>query len=136
MTDFPADATITINSTTYSLASRRPDRGFSYDIRYNTNIFTSQSGHEKRQLLTRRPKRSFTLTYTNISGAYKQAIENFYKNQNGEAIAFNFDLTYVGITGSMLARFDGTIRVTQVLSTLNEETDFYNLSFNIVETYS
>lgn len=136
MINFPQDATETINTTTYYLANRKPDRGIVFESKYSTNIFTSQSGHEKRQLITRRPKRSFTLNYTNISGAYKTVIEQFYKNQGGEFSAFIFDLTYIGLSGSIIARFDGPLRITQVLSTLDEETDIYTVSFNLTETFS
>lgn len=136
MAIFPTDATATINSNTYTMTSRKPDRGIVYDSKYNTNIFTSQSGHEKRQAFTRRPKRSFSLSYTNISGGYKAAIEQFYTARNGEAGAFEFDLSYIGMSGSIIARFDGSIRVTQVLSTLDEETDIYTITFNLVETFS
>ena len=76
------------------------------------------------------------MSYTNISGGYKAAIEQFYTARNGEAGAFEFDLSYIGMSGSIIARFDGSIRVTQVLSTLDEETDIYTITFNLVETFS
>lgn len=136
MANFPQDATSTFNMNTYYLASRKPDRGIPIDTEYKTNIFVSQSGHEKRQSFTRRPKRKFFLSYTNISGAYKRAIENFYRDRNGEAGAFEFDLTYIGLSGSILVRFDGSLKVNQIITMLNEETDFYTVSFTLLETFS
>lgn len=136
MANFPQDATSTFNATTYYLASRKPDRGISIDSEYKTSIFISQSGHEKRQAFTRRPKRKFSLSYTNISGAYKRALENFYRDRNGEAGAFEFDLTYIGLSGSIIARFDGSLKINQIVTTLNEETDIYTVTFTLTETFS
>lgn len=133
---FPADATKVYNSVIYNLTNRKPDKGFSRNSEYSVNIFTSRSGHERRSLIARRPKRTFSLTYNNLNGSYTAAIEQFYAARNGTFESFELDLTYLGLSGTVFVRFEGGLTITEVLSTLTENTSFYNISFNLVETYN
>lgn len=136
MAQFPNDATVIINGTSYQMKNRRPDKGLQSSLQYSTNIFTSQSGHEKRSAKSRRSKRTFSLSYTNITGAYKIALENFFRDRLGETESFEFDLTYIGLSGSILTRLSGNISSSQILATLDPETSFYTVSFNLEETFS
>lgn len=133
---FPDNATRIYNSVIYELTNRKPDKGFSITPEYNVNIFTSRSGHERRSLVTRRPKRTFNLTYNNLNGSYSAAIEQFYRERNGTLESFELDLTYLGLSGTVFVRFEGPITITEVMSTLVENTSFYNVTFNLVETYN
>jgi hypothetical protein len=136
MSIFPTNATYTFNSVEYSMVNRKPDRGFNISTKYDSALFTSQSGYEKTRLISRRSKRTLALSYTNISGVYKQAIENFYKARSGEYETFEFDLAHVGESGSMLVRFSGELRVTNIVTTDSLLTSIFSVSFNLVETYS
>ena len=136
MVIYPINATATINGTAYSMTNRRPDKGLPYTNDFIGNIFTSQSGHEVRSSRSRRSKRKFNVTYTNLNGGFKTAIENFFRDRQGEYESFEFDLLHIGMSGTILARFSGGLSVTQVLSTLDERTSFYNVSFTLEETYS
>jgi hypothetical protein len=136
MASFPSQATYSLNGTEYSMSDKRPDRGFGTTTQLPVSTFTSQAGYEARRLLSRRSKRTFTLSYTNLSGPYKAAIENFYNARGGTWESFEFDLSYAGQNGIIFVRFDGPLNVTQVLTSLDEINDFYNVTFNLQETFS
>jgi hypothetical protein len=136
MATYPNDATTTITSTTYSLSGRKPDRGFTYDIEYPINVFVSQSGHEKRNSVSRRPKRTYALRYTNIQGGYVQALNDFYKSVHGNLNSFYFDTAHIGQSGLVMVRFEGKLSISEVQSTLEMASSIYNVQFNFVETYS
>ena len=119
-----------------SMADRKPDKGFSSERKFDTITFSSQAGYEKRRLKSRRPKRQYNLKYTNVTGVEKTAIENFYNARSGEFESFTFDLAHINETGTINARFDGALSVTQVLSHGTALTDnFYTVSFKLLETY-
>lgn len=136
MSNFPVDATYTFNSVGYSMVNRKPDRGFGTSIGYESARFTSQSGYERTRLISRRSKRELSLSYTNISGVYKQALENFYKARSGEYETFEFDLSHVGETGTILVRFSGELKITNIITADTLLNSIYSVSFNLVETYS
>ena len=136
MATFPTDASFTSGGTTYSMTNRKPDRGFSIDNQFNTAIFTSQIGYEKRRQLSRRSKRRLSLNYTNINGGFKTAIENFFKNRGGDAEAFEFSLSYVGLSGTILVRFDGALQISETLTSEDPLNSFYNIRFTLQETFS
>ena len=133
---FPTDATYTLNATTYSMTNRRPDRNYSYSQSFENATFTSQVGYERRRQISRRRKRTFTFGFTNITGVYKAAIENFYNNRGGPFEAFEFDLSYAGQSGTIIVRFEGNLNIVQVVATYNELTDIYNVTFTLQETFS
>lgn len=119
-----------------SMVDRRPDKGFSSQRKFDTIRFESQAGYEKRRLRSRRSKRSYDLSYTNITGVEKTAIENFYNARSGEFQAFTFDLTHINETGTITTRFDGPLSVQQVHSAGDQLTEnFYTVSFKLQETY-
>ena len=138
MATYPTDASsipFTTSSFT-SMADRKPDTGYSIERAYNTVIFESEVGYEKRRLRSRRPKRNIALTYTNITGLAKLAIENFYNDRSGEFESFTFDLSHVNDSGTMLVRFDGSLQIDHVLSSdSNLLLNFYTVSFKLKETY-
>jgi hypothetical protein len=136
MASFPTDATYTNESTTYSMSARKPDRGFNIDNIFNTSIFTSQIGYEKRRQISRRSKRKISLTYTNINGGFKTALENFFKNRGGDAEAFEFNLSYLGLSGTILVRFEGGLQTSETLSSEDPLNSFYNIRFTLQETFS
>ena len=73
---------------------------------------------------------------TNVTGVEKTAIENFYNARSGEFEAFSFDLSHINESGTITTRFDGTLKVQQVLSTGSQLTEnFFTVSFNLKETF-
>ena len=119
-----------------SMADRKPDKGFSAERKFDTITFESQAGYEKRRLRSRRSKRSYNLSYTNVTGVEKTAIENFYNARSGEFEAFTFDLTHINEIGTITTRFDGPLSVDQVHSGGTALTEnFYTVSFKLQETY-
>jgi hypothetical protein len=136
MASFPTDATFTSGGVTYSMESKRPDRNFSIETQFNTATFTSQIGYEKRRQISRRSKRRISLNYTNINGGFKTALENFFKNRGGDAEAFEFNLSYVGLSGTILVRFDSALQVSETLTSDDPLNSFYNLRFTLQETFS
>ena len=119
-----------------SMADRKPDKGFSSEEAFQSSIFVSQAGYEKRRLQSRRSKRNYTLQYSNISGIEKTAIEEFYRARSGDFESFTFDLSHLNDSGTINARFDGALNVNQVLSTGTTLTDnFYTVSFSLQEVF-
>jgi hypothetical protein len=137
MYTYPSGATGTFTTTAFSsMADNAPDSGYQVDRTYNSIIFESEAGYEKRRLRSRRSKRSYSLTYTNVTGLQKSAIENFYNARSGEYEAFNFDLSHLNETGIITVRFDGGLNVQHVLSAgSNILLNFYTISFKLKETY-
>ena len=119
-----------------SMADRKPDRGISSERKFDTITFTSQAGYEKRRLKSRRPKRNYSIKYTNITGVEKTAIENFYNARSGEFESFTFDLSHINESGTINARFNGTLKINQTLSHgLALTENFYTVDFQLQETY-
>ena len=138
MANYPSGAnTLPFTTSSFSsMSDKRPDTGYSIERTYNTVIFESEVGYEKRRLRSRRPKRSLSLTYTNVTGLAKLAIENFYNDRSGEFESFTFDLSHINDSGTMLVRFDGGLQVDHVLSSeANLLLNFYTVSFKLKETY-
>jgi hypothetical protein len=136
MASFPTDATYTSGITTYDMSNKKPDRGFTIDNTFNTVLFTSQIGYEKRRQISRRSKRSISLNYTNLNGGYKNALEDFFKNRGGDSEAFEFNLSYVGLSGIILVRFNGSLQISETLTSSDPLNSFYNVRFTLQETFS
>lgn len=120
-----------------SMTDRKPDRsGINYEENFNYSVAESQAGYEKRRLVSRRPKRKYSISYTNITGIVKSAIEEFYRARSGGFQAFLFELTHINEPGTVTVRFDGSLQVEQVLSTgTNPIDNFYSVSFDLVEVF-
>ena len=119
-----------------SMADRKPATGFSTEEAFQSAVFLSQAGYEKRRLQSRRSKRNFTLQYSNISGIEKTAIEQFYRERSGDFESFTFDLSHLNDSGTINARFDGALNITQVLSTGTTLNDnFFTVSFDLQEVF-
>lgn len=121
-----------------SMEDRKPDRGFSTNREFDVINFESQGGYEKRRLRSRRSKRDFDLTYTNITGVEKHAIEQFYIARNGSFETFTFDLTHINENGTIQARFDGSLQVSHVFSDSSNtslQTNYYTVNFKLKEVY-
>lgn len=125
-------------STRFSdMRDRKPNNGFVVQDQFNVAKWSTQAGYEKRRLLSRRPKRNFQLTYTNISGIEKEAIQNFYRARNGEYDTFTFDLTHINDTGTVRARFNGPLEIQQVISAGSALTEnYYNIRFSLQEDFN
>jgi len=132
---YPDEATFTLNSVEYSMANKKPDKGFTYSSSFNTSSFKSQIGYERYRLLSRKQLRDYSLSYTNISEPFKLAIEQFFKNRAGEFETFEFDLSHTGEAGIILVKFSGTLSVRNVLTIGDPLNNFYSVSFNLRETY-
>jgi hypothetical protein len=134
---YPSDAAGPFTTASFTtMADRKPDSGYQIDRAYSSIIFESEAGYEKRRLRSRRAKRSINLSYTNVTGLEKAAIESFYNARSGEFEAFRFDLTHLNDTGTMVVRFEGGLQVQHVLSSdSNLLLNFYTVSFKLKETY-
>tara|TARA_B110000483_G_scaffold231727_1_gene298437 strand:- start:371 stop:1984 length:1614 start_codon:yes stop_codon:yes gene_type:complete len=130
------DSSVTVGDRFNSMADRKPDSGFGTNKKFAVNTFTSQAGYEKRRLKSRRGLRAYDLTYTNITGVERTAIENFYNARSGEFESFSFDLSHLNEAGTISTRFDGDLQISQVLSAGTSLTEnFYTVSFKLQETY-
>lgn len=130
------DASVTTTDRFTSMADRKPDGGFSSERSFDAVIFESQAGYEKRKLRSRRPKRKYSLKYTNVTGVEKTAIENFYNARSGQFESFTFDLSHLNESGTINTRFDGSLKVDHVLSAGTALTEnFFTVSFNLQETF-
>jgi hypothetical protein len=136
MAQFPVGATYSVGGNTYTMTARKPDRGFSISSEFNNAVFTSQIGYERRRARSRRPLRQFEVRYTNINGGYKQALEDFYTARSGTLESFEFDLTYIGLYGTIQVRFNAGLTVTEVQTTDNPVTSIYTVSFTLSESYT
>jgi hypothetical protein len=137
MATYPTDATSLFTTDRFtSMADRKPDKGYGVQREYNSIIFESESGYEKRRLRSRRSKRSYDLRYTNITGLEKYAIENFYSQRSGNFDSFYLDLEHLNEAGTVRVRFDGALKIDHVLSAgSNVLENFYSVSFTLKETY-
>lgn len=132
MAIYPTDAT----SGAFSMTSRKPDTGYSTDRTFSTMLFETESGYEKRRLRSRRPKRTFDLSYSKVNGTVKDAIESFFMNRSGDYAAFTFDLAHVNDSGYVTVRFEGPLRIQHVASISTDAIDnFYTVSFTLKETF-
>lgn len=138
MATYPSDATSLFTTNTFSsMSDRRPDVESGSTREFNVIKFESEGGYERRRLRHRRATRTYSLTYTNITGLEKYAIENFYNQQGGEYLSFDFNLDHINSTGLVRVRFDGALDITAVNSAgSNVLQKFYTVSFNLKETFS
>jgi len=116
------------------LSNRKPDRGFSQGKQYLTSDYQTQTGYEKRRLLSRRPKREYSLSYTNISSTLKEALESFYDSMGGSYSTFSFDLSHVGEAGIIRVKFSNPIRITHV-ATINS-SNIYTITAGLIEDFN
>lgn len=134
---YPSEATSLFSTDTFSsMTNRKPDKGVSFETNYNTVVFESENGYEKRRLRSRRPKRTYDLSYTNITGVEKYAIENFYKARSGDYESFTFDLAHINESGNLTVKFSSSLKTEQVLSAgSNLLQNYYTVSFTLKETF-
>jgi hypothetical protein len=119
------------------MRDRKPDNGYGISRKYNTTSFSTQNGYEKRRLLSRRTIRDYNLTYTNITGVEKQAIENFYNLMSGEYETFTFDLAHLNSSGTVRTRFNGPLEINHVHSIgAGLSQNFYTVNLKLIEDFS
>ena len=119
-----------------SMENRKPDRGNEINKTFDVITFESQAGYEKRRLRSRRPKRQFSLEYTNVSGLEKEAIENFYDARQGTFEAFFFDMTHINQAGTLITRFEGSLDVSHNHSLDGtKQNNFYTVGFELQEVF-
>ena len=137
MQTYPVDAQGLFTTAGFtSMLDKKPDTGYTSDVEFSTIVFESESGHEKRRLRSRRPKRRLDLTYTNVDGLVVSAINNFYRARSGIYESFYFNLDHINESGIIITRFDGPVKVTQVADLgSNVLQKFYNVSFTLKEIY-
>lgn len=125
------------NDRCRDLSDRKPDRGFTTEAAIQVLTFESQIGYESRRLVSRKQKRTWKLTYTNVSGTEVDALETFWKHRGGEWEAFFFDLTHINETASTaIVRFDGPLTKSLNFSKgtgLND--NFYTMNVTLKEVY-
>lgn len=119
-----------------SMASRKADRGYSYTREPDVKVSKFIGGYEKRRLNSRRLRRKWTFSYTNISGIEKEAIESFYINRSGTFESFSFDLSHLNESGLATVVFDSPPQITNTLSAsaTNMQQNFFNVSMVFRET--
>jgi len=137
MAIYPNDATGSFTTATFTdMRDRKPDRGYGYDRAYDVITFESDAGYERRRLRSRRPKRQYELSYTNITGLERSAIESFYNARSGSFESFTLDLDHINDTGNITVRFDGALSVSHTLSGgANALINFYTVTFRLQETF-
>lgn len=116
------------------LSSRKPDKGFSQSKEYLTSNYQTQVGYEKRRLLSRRAKREYSLSYTNVLSSLKEAVETFYDSMGGSYSTFSFDLSHVNETGTIRVKFNGPVSITHI-ATLNSD-NIYSITINLIEDFN
>ena len=112
-------------STCRGIIDRKPANGFSTDINIENVTFRSQSGYSKSRLISRRPRRKWTLQYVNVTGIDVDSIEEFYNNRFGMHETFVFDLTHINKSGTTFVKFAQPIRITFKQSLGTDEADVY-----------
>ena len=118
------------------MADRKPDSGIESSRTFDVTTFVSQAGYEKRRLKSRRSKRNYDLTYSAITGVEKTAIETFYNARSGTFESFTFDLSHINESGTIVARFEGPLTISQTYSIGNRLIDnFYTVSFQLMEVF-
>jgi hypothetical protein len=66
----------------------------------------------------------------------KRAIDEFFKARSGSFDSFTFDLSHLNETGTATVRFDGPLKVQQVLSaSSNLRDNFFTVSFTLNEVF-
>jgi hypothetical protein len=137
MAIYPNDATGSFTTATFTdMRDRKPDRGYGYDRAYDVITFESDAGYEKRRLRSRRPKRLYNLSYTNITGLELEAIESFYDARSGSFESFTLDLEHLNTTGNVTVRFEGPLSVSHNYSSdANALLNFYTINFRLQETF-
>jgi len=125
------------NDRCKNLSDRKPDKGFSIEEKIDVVTFQSTAGYEKRRLRSRRAKRKWTLSYTNISGTEKTSLEQFYRARFGSWEAFLFDLTHtIELTGFATVRFEGPLNITlNNAKGTNVNDVFYTVKVILQEVY-
>ena len=119
-----------------SMEDRKPDRGNEINKEFDVITFESQAGYEKRRLRSRRPKRQFSLEYTNISGLEKEAIEKFYDARQGTYESFFFNMAHINQAGTLITRFEGSLDVNHNHSLDGtKQNNFYTVGFALQEVF-
>lgn len=118
-----------------SMADRKVDKGYSYTRESDVKTTRFIAGYEKRRLNSRRLRRRWTFSYTNINGVEKEAIDAFYVARSGQYEAFSFDLDHVNESGMATVVFDGPPQVSSVLSASPDDLtqNFYTVSMVLRE---
>tara|TARA_R110000803_G_scaffold150985_4_gene216180 strand:+ start:2091 stop:3689 length:1599 start_codon:yes stop_codon:yes gene_type:complete len=130
------DSSVTSVDRFSSMADRKPDKGISSKRSFDVATFTSQAGYEKRRLKSRRSKREYDLSYTNVTGIEKTAIENFYTARSGEYETFIFDLAHINESGTITVKFGADLQISQILSNGPALTDnYYDIKFKLKEVF-
>ena len=138
MATYPNDADSLFTTVGFSdMSDRRPDTDSGITKEFAVVKFESEGGYERRRLRHRRAVRIYDLTYTNVTGLEKYAIESFYNSMGGEYQSFDFDLDHISDVGTVRVRFDGALDVTHVNSYgSNVLQKFYTVSFKLKETFT
>ena len=119
-----------------SMEDRKPDRGNEINKEFDVITFESQAGYEKRRLRSRRPKRQFSLEYTNVSGLEKEAIEKFYDARQGTYESFFFNMAHINQAGTLITRFEGSLDVNHNHSLDGtKQNNFYTVGFALQEVF-
>jgi len=135
MATYPDDAVASFTIPGFSsMIDRKPDKETEITKMFNVIEFTSEAGYEKRRLRSRRGIREVEITYTNINGLAKEAIETFYNARNGNYESFILDMSHINQPGIMRVRFNGQLSSTHnQSSSSNVLSNIYTVSFKLKE---
>jgi hypothetical protein len=127
----------TLQDRCRGLVDKKPAKGFSQELKFNTAKFKSQVGYEKRRIISRKPERSWSLSYIAASGIVKDSLDDFYKARFGEYESFLFSLSHLneGIE-TPTVRFDGPIQSSHNWSKGTAPTDnYYTIQVKLKEVF-
>jgi len=135
---FSESGTITtLRDRCRGIIDKKPTKGFGSEREFNSTFFESQVGYEKRRLISRRGKRKWNLSYTNIDGISKESLDTFYRARFGEFETFSFDLTHISEEPELVnVKFDGKLKWSHIQSRgLLPRDNFYTVQVNLREVF-
>jgi hypothetical protein len=128
------DSNRNITDRCSSMSDKRPDKGYGEERQFNVLPFETEAGYEKRRLRTRKVRRQYSLTYTNVSGLEKNAIRDFYDARFGTFEAFSFDLDHLNQVGTINVRFHNELNIKNVFDAGTDDIDkFYTINLTLRE---
>jgi len=132
-----SDTITTLQDRCRGIIDKKPAKGFGTQKEFQSVTFESQIGYEKTRLLSRKGKRTWSLSYINVDGISKASLETFYDARSGGFESFNFDLTHLNEgSETPIVKFAGPLKWTHVQSRGTGATDnFYTIQVELKEVY-
>ena len=97
-----------------NMRGRRPDKEPRTTEDYLVNSVRMGQGYERVIIDSRRPYRTYSLEYNNVSDTVMNRIRNFYRARSGGFESFTFDLDHIAESGSVTVKFDGALDILPI----------------------